>query len=286
MEPVIHQIETKSVITKTDVPVCDYAVNPYVGCTHGCKYCYAKSLLEFRGLWHPDNPSVANIDKVEKKIKKLKPGTVLRLGGMTDCFQPAENVHRVTMKTIDLLNKYRIGYLIITKSPMVAKSEYLDRMDRDLAHVQFTLTFTDDELYRKIGIENAPPPSARIKAIETLESAGVDTAIRLSPYIPQFIDNEVLNNIKCDKVLVEFLRMNHWMEKWFGGKLDFSDYTRKFHGYNHLPFEKKMELVKQLGKAHTVTVCDWEPEYLDFWKKEYNPNPKDCCNLRTSDEQG
>lgn len=37
MEPVIHQIETKSVITKTDVPVCDYAVNPYVGCTHGCK---------------------------------------------------------------------------------------------------------------------------------------------------------------------------------------------------------------------------------------------------------
>ena len=42
MEPVIHQIETKSVITKTDVPVCDYAVNPYVGCTHGCKYCYIR----------------------------------------------------------------------------------------------------------------------------------------------------------------------------------------------------------------------------------------------------
>ena len=28
------------------------------GCFHDCSYCYAKSLLNFRGLWHPDNPSV------------------------------------------------------------------------------------------------------------------------------------------------------------------------------------------------------------------------------------
>ena len=23
------------------------------GCVHDCKYCYAKSLLSFRGLWNP-----------------------------------------------------------------------------------------------------------------------------------------------------------------------------------------------------------------------------------------
>ena len=36
------------------------------GCFHDCKYCYAKSLLGFRYLWHPDNPSVADINKIEK----------------------------------------------------------------------------------------------------------------------------------------------------------------------------------------------------------------------------
>ena len=31
--PVIQEITTKNVITKSNLPVCEYAVNPYVGCT-------------------------------------------------------------------------------------------------------------------------------------------------------------------------------------------------------------------------------------------------------------
>lgn len=40
------------------------------GCQHDCKYCYAKSLLEFRNLWDAQNPSVADIEKVRKVIEK------------------------------------------------------------------------------------------------------------------------------------------------------------------------------------------------------------------------
>ena len=76
------------------------------GCQHDCKYCYAKSLLEFRDLWNNESPSVADITKIENKIKTLEKGTVLRLGGMTDCFQPCEKQYKVTYKTIQLLNKY------------------------------------------------------------------------------------------------------------------------------------------------------------------------------------
>lgn len=56
------------------------------GCSHNCDYCYAKSLLDFRGLWNPLNPRVADINKIEKQINKIAPGSVVRLGGMTDCF--------------------------------------------------------------------------------------------------------------------------------------------------------------------------------------------------------
>lgn len=65
------------------------------GCYFNCKYCYAKNLLNFRGLWKPDKPAPANIKDIKQIIKKVPKGSVLRLGGMTDCFQPAETAHRI-----------------------------------------------------------------------------------------------------------------------------------------------------------------------------------------------
>lgn len=112
-----------------------YRLDTYgCGCSHDCSYCYAKSLLDFRGLWNPSNPSVADISQIAKEIKKL-PRKVIRLGGMTDCFQPAEKLHRVTYKTIKLLNRYRIPYLIVTKSAIIGDDEYIEIMDKDLAHI-------------------------------------------------------------------------------------------------------------------------------------------------------
>ena len=52
------------------------------GCAHDCGYCYAKSHLDFRGLWHPGDPSVADGGKIRKKLDKVPAGTVLRLGGI------------------------------------------------------------------------------------------------------------------------------------------------------------------------------------------------------------
>ena len=206
------------------------------GCSHDCKYCYAKSLLSFRNLWHPENPSVADIEKIKRKIAKLPKDTpAIRLGGMTDCFAPIEKVHRVTYETIKCLNEYRIPYLIVTKSAIVADDEYIEILDKELAHIQITVTTTDDELSKTY--EKASVPSERIKAIEKLQANGFDVTLRLSPYIPEYVDLEVLNKVKCDKILVEFLRVNSWIKKWFD--IDYSEYTVNQNRYNHLPLEKK-----------------------------------------------
>lgn len=122
------------------------------GCSHNCSYCYAKSLLEFRKLWNNECPSVANIDKVRKRLDKIvkeninNETIVLRLGGMTDCFQPIEKNIRNTLKTIKLLNERGIHYLIVTKSDIVSDEEYIEAMDKNLAHIQISITTTDDEL--------------------------------------------------------------------------------------------------------------------------------------------
>ena len=52
MSLTIKEIEVKSVMTKSNLPVADFSVNPYVGCTHGCKYCYASFMKRFTN--HPE----------------------------------------------------------------------------------------------------------------------------------------------------------------------------------------------------------------------------------------
>ena len=246
------------------------------GCQHDCKYCYAKSLLSFRNMWDSNNPSVANIKKIENRIKKIPKGTIIRLGGMTDCFQPIEKIHNITYKTIKLLNKYGVGYLIVTKSHLVADDEYMDIYDKNLCHIQITTTCLDDDLYRKLDYEKASLPSDRIKAIKKLQDAGFDVAIRLSPLIEEYIDFDKLNELGINKAIVEFLRVNHWIEKWFD--IDYSKFTLKENSYKHLPLEEKKRILNKV-KIPVVSVCEDVSEHYEYWKNNYNPNSDDCCNL-------
>lgn len=238
------------------------------GCQHDCSYCYAKSLLDFRGLWDSKEPATADIGKIERKIAKLPKGTVVRLGGMTDCFQPMEKQMYVTKQTIQLLNKYGIGYLIVTKSDLVA--DYMGIMDKQLAHIQVTITFAP--------CEKAVCMERRIKAVEALYDAGFDVAVRLSPYIPQFVDYYRVNHIRCNKITVEFLRVNHWIKKWL--PLDYSEYTVKQSGYQHLPLSKKIEYLAKITGFDEVSVCEDVTDHYEYWKEAVNFNKEDCCNLR------
>ena len=245
------------------------------GCAHDCSYCYAKSLLSFRGLWNPDDPAVVDMAKVEKTLRKVKPGTILRLGGMTDCFQPIELNHRATYETIKLLNKYGIGYLIVTKSHLVANDEYMEIYDPALAHFQITVTTLDDE--RSLTYEKASVPSKRVAAILKLQEAGFDVAIRLSPLMEEFMDFEKLNTLGIDKAVVEFLRVDTWIERWFD--IDYKDYVLRQGGYRFLRLDKKKELLSKV-KIPSITVCeDYTPHYK-YWLVNVNPNRDDCCNLR------
>lgn len=246
------------------------------GCQHNCSYCYAKSLLDFRKLWDPVNPAIADIEKVKRKIAKLPDDICVRLGGMTDCFQPLEKSTRNTYKAIEELNKQGKHYLIVTKSAMVADDEYIKLMDPKLAHIQISVTTTNDELSKTY--EKASYPSDRIKAIEKLQEHGFDVQLRLSPFIPEYIDFDILNSVKCDKILIEFLRVNTWVQRWFN--IDYSEYTLKHGGYRHLPLDIKKEYLKKINGFKEYSICEDVNEHYDYWKENYNCNKDDCCNLK------
>lgn len=253
------------------------------GYQHNCGYCYARSLLAFRGLWNPQLPATADVKKIRQLIAtKLKPGQVVRLGGMTDCFQPIEKGRRLTYRTIQMLNQRGVHYLIVTKSGLVASEPYLDVMDRRLAHIQVSITTSSDDLSRRLE-PGASLPGERRAAVETLAASGFDVAVRLSPFIPELISIPWVNSIACDKVLVEFLRVNSWIEKWLavsGLPVDLRPYTLFNAGYKHLPLSRKQALLTRIGSGKQVSVCEDVPEHWEWWRDQVNANPDDCCNLK------
>lgn len=253
------------------------------GCQHNCGYCYARSLLDFRKLWNPAQPSIANINKIRHTVRtKLKPGEIVRLGGMTDCFQPMERENRITYQTIEALNEMGVGYLIVTKSGIVADPDYLDILDPALAHIQVSVTSTDERISKRVE-PGAPVPIDRIKAIERLQERGYDVQLRLSPYIPEFVDLDVINAVGCDKILVEFLRVNGWIRKWLdnlGCGVDLSIYSEHHSGYDHMPLAGKIRLLKRITGFRDVSVCEDVEGHQKWWETHVNANPDDCCNLR------
>ena len=247
------------------------------GCGHDCSYCYAKDMIiNFGHEWNPKNPKYVDLKRVENKLKKVPKGSIIRLGGMTDCFQPVELKRRLTLETIKLMNKYGIGYLIVTKSHHVADPEYLEVMDPTLAHIQITTTTFDATLATKY--EKASLPEKRVNAIETLQALGYDTFFRLSPYVDGWVDFDRLNAVKCDKLLIEFLRVSTTILKRF--PVDEADFPVHDAGYFHMSLEKKLEVLGKITGFKEVTVCDDNSEHYVFFRDHFNPNPNDCCNLR------
>ena len=37
---IVSHVDTKSIVSKSGISGQAYAINPYVGCQHACKYCY------------------------------------------------------------------------------------------------------------------------------------------------------------------------------------------------------------------------------------------------------
>lgn len=120
-------------------------------------------------------------------------------------------------------------------------------------------------------------PSKRIEARRKLQDAGFDVAIRLSPLIEEYMDFDKLNGLGINKAVVEFLRINHWIERWFG--IDYSRYTLREGGYRHLPLDEKRRILQKITIPN-VTVCEDVLKHYYFWSQHVNPNPDDCCNLR------
>lgn len=205
-EPIIRQIEAKSVITKTDIPVCDYAVNPYVGCTHGCRYCYASFMKRFTN--HPEEwGSFLDVKHWPKIMHPEKyAGKELFFGTVTDPYNPQEETYRRTRALLGQLKGSGVKISIQTKSDLVMRDIDLIKTFPD-ARVGFSIN-TLDEAFRA-DMDNAVSIERRLSAMKALHDAGVRTTCFISPIFPEITDcKAIIDRVKDRSNLVWLENLN------------------------------------------------------------------------------
>ena len=103
MSVIIREIQTKNILTKSDLPVGDRSLNPYVGCEHACKYCYACFMNRFTGHTEPWGTYVD--EKMWKPLLHTEryAGEEIFPGSVTDPYQPCEERYRRTRAALEEL---------------------------------------------------------------------------------------------------------------------------------------------------------------------------------------
>lgn len=203
----IRDIETKNIMTKSTLPVGGYSVNPYVGCTHGCKYCYASFMKRFTGHTEPWGTFLdVKHWPVIKNPQKYK-GQRVVIGSVTDGYLPQEAQFRNTRKLLEQLKNSGAELLICTKSDLVLRD--LDLL-KEMGKVTVSWSINTLEEAFQADMDNAVSVERRLDAMKQVYDAGIRTVCFISPVFPGITDFEaIFHRVKeqCDLVWLENLNL-------------------------------------------------------------------------------
>ncbi len=205
----IKERTARTVLSKSGIEGVDYCINPYVGCFHGCSYCYATFMKRFSGhkeTWGSFVDVKINApDVLRGQLKRAKKGNVM-ISSVTDAYQPVESRYKITRQCLEVLLEYQFPVSILTKAPLVMRDIDLLKQFNDI-EVGITVT-TDDDGIRRLFAPQAPPINARIRTLKKLQENGIATYAFIGPVLP--MDPEKLaKKIRpyVNRVLID--RMNY-----------------------------------------------------------------------------
>ncbi len=204
MEKKIRIILTKAkkAYSTTKIPGAKWAVNPYIGCEHACKYCYAKFMCKYYnyGEWGSWVVVKENLPPLIKN--KYVNGRVV-MSTVSDVYQPVEREFLLTRNVLKNMSK-SVKLSILTKSDLVLRD--ID-LFKKFACIEVGLTINGFEGELKKEIEPySPCNKKRIEALKILNENGIKNYAFISPIIPGLVDVKKL--IKETKNFTTF----YWFE--------------------------------------------------------------------------
>ncbi|MDP3016223.1 MAG: radical SAM protein [Deltaproteobacteria bacterium] len=181
----VREIFAKTVLTRTAISGFDYCLNPYVGCGHGCRYCYASFMKRFTGHKEPwgefIDVKVNAPSLLKNQLKRAKPG-IVAISTVTDPYQPIEKTYKITRGCLEALLDKQFPVNLLTRSPLCLRDIDLFKRFKKI-EVGLTVT-THDEAMKKLFEPCSPSIPSRIRALETLRQERVRTYAFIGPLLP------------------------------------------------------------------------------------------------------
>lgn len=181
----VKNIDVKGILTKSNLPVSDFSVNPYTGCEHSCEYCYASFMKRFTN--HPE-PWGEFVDvKQWQPIKNPQKyaDKELFIGSVTDPYQPLEEKYGRTRALLEQMQGSGCKISIATKSDLILRDLDLIKTFPN-ARVSWSVNTLDDEF--QSDMDKAVSIERRLAAMKIFYEAGVRTTCFISPIFPEITD--------------------------------------------------------------------------------------------------
>lgn len=240
---IIKDVDVKNIMTKSLLPVGGFSVNPYIGCPHACKYCYASFMKRFTGHTEPWG---AFLD-----VKYWKPiddphkfdGQRIVVGSVTDGYNPHEAEFCRTRQLLEELEGMDAEIMICTKSDLVLRDLDLLKKFRKVT-VSWSVNTLDEHF--RLDMDRAVSVERRLDAMKQVYDAGIRTVCFISPIFPGITDvKAIIHRVKDFTDLIWLENLN--LRGQFKGQI---------MGYIREKYPTLMELYDEI----------YNKKRLDYWQ--------------------
>ena len=194
-----HEVLCKSALNKisgdASLPFT-WTINPARGCSHACRYCFARPTHEYLGLNSGSDfdsqivvkTNIAAVLRKELSRRSWKCEPVA-LGTNTDPYQRAEGRYRLMPGIIRALVESGTPFSILTKGTLLRRDlPLLTLAAREVdVRISISLAIHDADLQRQLE-PGTPSPRARLDLIRSIREAGLPCAVMVAPVIPFLTD--------------------------------------------------------------------------------------------------
>ncbi len=267
----------------------NWDLNIYRGCEHKCQYCfalYSHKYINSADFFDEIYVKKNIVECFEKQISSRKwKRTIVNIGGIADCYQPAEKKYKIMPEILKLCIKYKIPICLSTKSKLILRDFDLFAELATLVPVDIACTITTvNEKIRQLIEPNASSSQERFNNLKEFSKTNVNTGIFIMPIIPELTDS--YENLSMLYKIAKENKINYAITSILNlrgeTKIKFLNFLKDKlpHLYNKIKAHYKGSYVNLIYKRHIYNI-------INKLEKKYPLKEKEITypNYNNIDEQ-
>lgn len=270
---IIKEIKVKNYLTKSNLPGIDFTINPYIGCSHKCRYCYASFMKKITN--HSENwGDFIDIKLTEEEIdlKKIQNKTIF-LSSVTDPYLSFEKEYLITRSILEEIKNSNCKLIITTKSSLILRDLDILKQIKNLT-VCISINTIDERF--KNDMDKASSIKERINTLKILYENNISTVAFISPIFPYITDiKDIIESVKdyVDFCWFENLKLRANYKKDILNYIK-DNYKELYPKYLDIYFNENMSYFKNLSLVIKDICSKYNIKYEIFWDKKEEKNLK------------